>query len=134
MKWWPTRDFPKGAKVGLLLKHANFEEEKDIEAGKAAPDSLDDFRNALRVLTNTPDGRTPSSIAVGCALRALRGKFRDGRKIVQAPKLDRTGVQLWQVANRDDKPSPPVTVSDSTDGGIDPPTKRVHDPAEDFDR
>jgi hypothetical protein len=134
MRAWPTEVFPKGyARAGELLKYAGFQDEKEIENGKLPPDQrLEDLRNALRELTQTPDGRTPSSTTVGNALRALRGKWREGRKIVGAPH--RTGVAMWGVENRDQKPVP--SVSDSTDSGIDPPTtaRSEADPAEDFDR
>jgi hypothetical protein len=131
MRAWPTEVFPKGARAGELLKYASFQDEKEIERGELPPDlRLEDLRNALRELTQTPDGRAPTSTAVGNALRALRGKWREGRKIVGT--LHRTGVAAWGVENREQKPVP--SVSDSTDSGIDPPTKRGHDPAEDFDR
>jgi hypothetical protein len=129
MRSWPTGVFPRGAKAGALLKYASFQEEKEIDAGKAAPDGLDELRNAIRELTQTPDGRTPSTSTLGVALRALRGKWREGRKIIG--ERDRTGIVMWRVENRDQKPAP--SVSESTDGGIDPPTKE-HEPAEDFER
>jgi hypothetical protein len=135
MRGWPTEVFPKGVKAGMLLKHAGFQDEKDMEKGDAAPDGRDDFRNAIRELTHTPDGRVPSTNTFGAALRGLRGKWREGRKLVGEP--DRTGIVVWRVENRDQKPPVP-SVSDSTDGGIDPPTKPGYDskddPAEDFDR
>jgi hypothetical protein len=119
MRAWPTEVFPKGARAGELLKYASFQDEKEIERGDLAPDlRLEDLRNALRELTQTPDGRTPSSTAVGNALRALRGKWREGCKIVGG--LHRTGVAMWRVEKRDQPPPPSVS------GG--------HDPAEDFDR
>ncbi len=130
MRTWPTEVFSKGAKLGALLKYASFQEEKEIEAGKAPPDGLDELRNALRELTQTPDGRAPSSTTLGFALRSLRGKWRDGRKIDGV--RDRTGIMMWQVVKRDQAP-PVASVSDSTDGGIDPPGTQA-DPAEDFER
>jgi putative DNA primase/helicase len=133
MRAWPTKVFPKGVRAVELLKYASFQEEKEIEAGKLPPDGLDDLRNALREITQTPDGRMPSSTTVGHALRALRGKWREGRKVVSAAP-HRTGVATWQVENREQKPAP--SVSDSTDSGVDPPTaaRPEADPAEDFDR
>jgi hypothetical protein len=135
MRAWPTEVFAKGAKAGALLKYAGFQEERDIDAGKAPPDGLDELRNAIRELTQTPDGRMPSSTSLGFALRALRGKWREGRKLVG--DRERTGIVMWRVEKRDQAPPPLSVVSDSTDGGVDPPTTRnggEHDPAEDFDR
>jgi hypothetical protein len=105
MRWWPTRDYPKGVKLGALLKYANFQDEKEIEKGDMQPDSLEEFRSALRELTGTPDGRVPSTGPLGVVLRGLRGKWRDGRKIDGAK--DRTGIMLWQVVSRDQAPAPP---------------------------
>ncbi|HMI84897.1 MAG TPA: hypothetical protein VK550_12440 [Polyangiaceae bacterium] len=136
MRAWPTEVFPKGAKAVALLKYASFQEEKDIEAGKLPPDGLDELRNAIRELTQTPDGRAPSSTTLGFALRALRGKWREGRKL-DGKRDTHSGIVMWRVEKRDQAP-PVSSVSDSTDGGIDPPTKPIydggHDPAEDFDR
>lgn len=136
MRAWPTEVFPKGAKAGALLKYASFQEEKDIEAGKLPPDGLDELRNAIRELTQTPDGRAPSSTTLGFALRGLRGKWREGRKLDGKPDTH-SGIVMWRVQKREQAPSLP-SVSESTDGGIDPPANPVydgrHDPAEDFDR
>lgn len=129
MRAWPTAVYPKGAKAGLLLKYASFQEEREIEAGKLPPDGLDELRNALRELTQTPDGRAPSSTTLGFAFRGLRGKWRDGCRLV-ASRDSHTGIQVWNVEKRDKPPVP--SVSDSTDGGIDPP--KHDDPAEDFER
>jgi len=131
MRSWPTDVFPKGAKAGALLKYASFQEEKDIEAGKAPPDGLDEFRNALRELTQTPDGRAPSTGTLGFAFRALRGKWREGCKL-DGERDKHSGIVVWRVVKRGDQKPPTPSVSDSTDGGIDPPTE--HDPAEDFER
>lgn len=131
MRGWPTTIYPKGVKAGALIKHG-FQDEKDIEAGKAPPDGRDDFRNAIRELTQTPDGRMPSTNALGFTLRALRGKWREGFKL-DGERDSHSGIMVWRVVKRDQKP--PATVSDSTDSGIDPPTRSQYvDPAEDFDR
>lgn len=131
MRTWPTGAFPKGVRAAELLKYANFQEEKERERGDAAPDGLEDLRTALREITQTSDGRTPNSTAVGNALRALRGKWREGCKVVGAGP-HRTGVAMWTVVKRDQ--TPPA----SSTGGIDPPTQPGHDktndPAERFDR
>lgn len=131
MRGWPTETFPKGVKAGALLKYASFQDEKDIDAQKMPPDGLDELRIAMRELTQTPDGRVPSSTTLGFALRALRGKWREGRKLVG--DRERTGLVMWRVESRDQAP-PPSSVSDSTDGGVDPPRAEEPDPAEDFDR
>lgn len=123
MRWWPTTLYPNGVKLGALLKYANFEDEKEIEKGNAPPDSLDEFRNGLRELTGTPDGRVPSIGPLGAVFRGLRGKWKDGRKIDGAK--DRTGVMMWRVVNRDQAPPPPPS---------EPPERAESDPAEDFDR
>jgi hypothetical protein len=135
MRAWPSKDFPKGVKAGQLINHA-FLLENDINKGAAPPDGLDDLRGALRELTNTPEGRQPNSATLGFSLRSLRGKWRGGKKLVG--ERERTGIVVWQVQSRDDPP--PSEVSDSTDGGVDPPTTAPRgglddfDPAEDFDR
>jgi hypothetical protein len=124
MKWWPTREYPNGVKLGALLKYANFQDEKEIEKGEKPPDSLDEFRNALRELTGTPDGRIPSIGPLGAQFRGLRGKWRDGCKI-DGVKDKHTGIMAWQVVKRDQAPPPPPS---------EPPASEQSDPAEDFER
>jgi hypothetical protein len=132
MRAWPTETFPKGLKAGALLKYASFQDEKDIDAQKMPPDGLDELRIAMRELTQTPDGRAPTSTTLGFALRSLRGKWREGRKLVG--DRERTGLVMWRVEARDQAP-PLSTVSNSTDGGVDPPVGAERpDPAEDFER
>lgn len=127
MRMWPTGEYPKGVKAGNLLKYA-FAAELDIEKGKSPPDGLDDLRGAIRELTNTADGRQPNSTALGVALRGLRGKWKDGRKL--NGERDRTGVVFWHIELRE------TSTGSGSDSGVDPPkAKSVDaDPAEEFER
>ncbi len=93
LRGWP--DLWQGQKASFILGEA-FRNERDIGLGKAPPDGLDDVRGAIRALTRTPEGRTPSAQPFGMALKRLVGKLRDGRRL--AKMIDRhTKVQTWRV-------------------------------------
>lgn len=65
-----------------------------------AGDDMDDLREALEVLAPPSPGRPPSVARLGYALRHLRDRPANGRKLVGKP--DRNGVMAWRVVVKND--------------------------------
>jgi len=64
-----------------------------------AGDDLDDLREAIEVLAPPSPGRPPSVSKLGYALRHLRDRPANGRKLVGKP--DRNGVVAWRVTSKE---------------------------------
>lgn len=130
LRGWPVHLFPDAVKAGDLVR-AVFADEREILAGKKEPDGLDDFRSALRTLTNTGDGRVPNTGAVGSALSRRRDKWRDDRALRGAP--GHGGFVRWRVELRGESRGNDArsTVAAQT---IAPASSAELDPAEDFER
>jgi hypothetical protein len=97
MRDWPRELLP-GTKLVSLIRQA-FDHEREIERREIEPDGLDDFREAIRTLTNTQASCKPATASLGYALRSLRGKWRDGMRVMGTS--DRMGVVMWRVDSRD---------------------------------
>jgi hypothetical protein len=63
--------------------------------GERAPDGYDDLREAIEALAPPQPGKSPTSAAVGNALRRFRGRIIGGRKLESVP--GRAGVARWRV-------------------------------------
>ncbi len=84
-------------KAGDILRLLFPLDEREQASNKAPPDGLEDARAAVRVMTRTREGNTPSPHKFGMSLWGYRGKIRDGLKIVgvedKAAKVKRYSVE-----------------------------------------
>jgi hypothetical protein len=121
--WPPGCDKKVGARAGELVR-SGFKTEHD-----EVPDGLDDFREAVRELTDTPEHLIPSGVKLGKKLLSLRGKRRGDWRIRR--KVGAGGHVRWRIVDArlpfcdDDGPDPEATVV---------PAHSEPDPAEDFAR
>lgn len=99
LQTWPSLEFPNGAKLGDLVKHAAFEHEREIDRGNAPPDGLSELRAALRALVNAKSESTPKTVELGHALRAFRGKWLDGAKL-DSREDRKSKTQVWSITRR----------------------------------
>src|SRR5258708_40099636 len=84
LRAWPLQAFPKGATAKSIILHIY---------GESGSDRL---RYALRAITKTRTGETPTVHAVGTALRSMRGMWINGRVI--CGKWNRIGGIVWTIA------------------------------------
>lgn len=89
MTAWP---FDVETKAHAVLSKA-FEHEFEIQRG-AAPDGLEDLREAIRTICKVPS-LVPKASVFGAALGKLRDKIRSGMTIQR--RIDRTGTAWWTI-------------------------------------
>ena len=93
VEWPGGLNKTRGERTGSILKTA-FQFEKGNE------DGADDLREAIRSLTDTPDNCVPSAVKLGKHLRRLRGKVRNGLRLMS--EKDGKGFMVWRVEDPTD--------------------------------
>jgi hypothetical protein len=95
MEHWAWPEPIKAADVVKKLFEGETAQQRDNPHARGVPKGFAEMREAVRVLTNTPEGKSPSPTQFGYALRKLRDKIRGGLKLTGKPNRD--DVVEWRV-------------------------------------